>query len=156
MRGTKSQIFYNSSCHDAYSQDALVATHMSAKCGGKQPCMRDTMWKGKVQKLVNDKGIPKGLIQVLNERSKYREKMKLTEMREEIATHQDFQDEKTGLQHFLHYNWHSCILLPKFHCERNPIERCWGQVKWYTRAHTNCTLPRLRLIIPQALDSVNP
>ena len=87
-------IFDNSSCHNAYSQDALVAMHMNAKCGGKQPCMRDTMWKGKIQTLVNNKGIPKGLIQVLKERGKYREKMKLAEMREEIATHQDFQDEK--------------------------------------------------------------
>ena len=149
-------IFDNSSCHNAYSQDALVAMHMNAKCGGKQPCMRDTMWKGKVQKLVNNKGIPKGLIQVLKERGKYREKMKLAEMREEIATHQDFQDEKTRLQHFLHQHGHTCILLPKFHCELNPIERCWGQAKRYTRAHTNYTLPRLRIIIPQALDSVNP
>ena len=75
------------------------------------------MWKGKVQKLVNNKGIPKGLIQVLKERGKYREKMKLAETREEIATHQDFQDEKTRLQHFLHQHGHTCILLPKFHCE---------------------------------------
>ena len=45
-------------------------------------------------------------------------------------------------------------MLPKFHCELNPIERCWGQAKLYTKAHTNYTLPRLRNNIPLALDSV--
>ena len=33
-------LFDNSSCHHAYSQDALLAKHMNAKHGGKQPCMR--------------------------------------------------------------------------------------------------------------------
>ena len=70
------------------------------------------MWKGKVQKLVKSKGIPIGLTQVVKERVKYRVKMKLADMRKEIATHQNFQDEKTRLQHFLHQHGHTCILLP--------------------------------------------
>ena len=147
-------LFDHSSCHNAYSEDALNATHMNAKPGGKQPCMRDTVWKGKVQRMVFSLGIPKGLIQVLKERGCYRKKMKLEDMRKEISTHSDFQNEKTKLEHFLNDRGHACIMLPKFHCEFNPIERCWGQAKKYTRAYTNYTFPRLRQNIPNALDSV--
>ena len=46
------------------------------------------------------------------------------------------------------------MLLPKFHCEINPIERCWAQAKRYVRAHTNYTLGGLRQNVPQGLDSV--
>jgi len=37
----------HSSCHGAYSDDALNAYKMNAKPGGKQPAMRDTEWNGK-------------------------------------------------------------------------------------------------------------
>ena len=76
-------------------------------------------------------------------------------MRKEIATHSDFRDEKTKLEHFLLDQRHICIYLPKFHCELNPIERCWGQAKRYTRAYTNYTFPRLHKNVPLALDSVS-
>lgn len=45
-------------------------------------------------------------------------------------------------------------MIPKFHCELNPIERVWGQAKRHTRAYTNFTLPGLRRILPRSLDSV--
>ena len=48
-----------------------------------------------------------------------------------------------------------CIFLPKFHCELNPIERCWAQAKRYTRAHCNYSIDGLRNNIPQALDSIS-
>ena len=31
-------------------------------------------------------------------------------------------------------------MLTKFHCELNPIEKCWGQAKLYSKAYTNYTL----------------
>ena len=46
-------------------------------------------------------------------------------------------------------------MIPKFHCELNPIERVWGQAKRYSRAYTNFTMPGLKRILPQALDSVS-
>ena len=58
------------------------------------------MWKGKVQWIVFSLGVPKGSIQVLKERGCYRKKMKLEDMRKEISTHSDFQNEKTKLEHF--------------------------------------------------------
>ena len=42
----------------------------------------------------------------------------------------------------------------KFHCELNPIEKCWSQAKHYTRAHMNYTIQRLRVTVPKGLDSV--
>lgn len=55
-------IFDHSSCHGAYKPDALIANKMNAKPGGKQPLMRDTIWNGRVQKMLFNLGIPKGLI----------------------------------------------------------------------------------------------
>ena len=75
-------------------------------------------------------------------------------MRKEISSHQDFLNEKTKLEHFLHNRQHCCIMLPKFHCELNSIERCWGQSKRYTRVYTNYTFPNLRKNIPLALGTV--
>ena len=43
-------IFDQSSCHKAYADDALNASRMNVHPGGKQPCMRDTVWAGRVQK----------------------------------------------------------------------------------------------------------
>ena len=148
-------IFDNSSCHNAYADDALNASLMNAKPGGKQPRMRDTVWNGKAQRMVFNIGIPKGLIQVLTERGKYNKSMKLDDMRKKISFHTDFKEEKTKLEHFLNDRSHVCIMLPKFHCKLNPIERCWGKAKLYTKAYTNYMFPRLRSNIPSGLDTVS-
>ena len=71
------------------------------------------------------------------------------------SNHEDFQTEKTLVEHYLSNRGHVVMFIPKFHCELNPIERVWGQVKVYTRAHTNYTLVRLRQIVDPALDSVS-
>ena len=47
------------------------------------------------------------------------------------------------------------MLLPKFHCDINPIERCWAQAKRYEQSHTNYTLAGLRKNVPDGLDSVS-
>lgn len=105
--------------------------------------------------MVFNLGIPKGLIQILTESGKYHKKMKLDDMRKELSSHSDFKEEKTKLEHFLNDRGHVCIMLPKFHCELNPIERCWGKAKLYTKAYTNYTFPRLQSNIPSALDTVS-
>ena len=60
--------------------------------------LRDTVWEGRVQIMVIDSGVPKGLIQVSKERGRYRAKMKLEEMSKEISFHPDFLNEKAQLQ----------------------------------------------------------
>ena len=42
--------------------------------------------------------------------------MKLDDMRKELASHPDFQDEKTKIEHKLNRRGHVCVLLPEFHC----------------------------------------
>ena len=61
-------VFDHSSCHGGCRDDALNGYRMNAKPGGKQPKMRDTVWQGKLQRLILNIGISKGLIQVLTER----------------------------------------------------------------------------------------
>ena len=59
-------IFDHSSCHGAYGDDdALLASRMNAKLGGKQALLCDTVWERKVQRMVFSIGVAKGLIQVL-------------------------------------------------------------------------------------------
>ena len=95
---------------------------MNLKPGGKQPRMHDTIWNGKVQKMVFADGTPKGLKQVLIERGINVTKMKLDDMRALIATHSDFRDEQPEIVKFLRMSGFGCIFLPKFHCELNPID----------------------------------
>jgi len=148
-------VFDHSSCHGTFAEDALDASKMNLKPGGKQPRMHDTIWNGKVQKMVFPDGTPKGLKAVLIERGINVTKMKLEDMRTLIATHADFRDEQPEIAVFLRRNGFGCIFLPKFHCELNPIEKCWSQAKRYTRAHANYMIQRLRATVPQGLDSVS-
>ena len=147
-------IFDHSSGHGAYADDALNAYKMNVKPGGKQPAMRNTIWRGKEYSMVFNLGIPKGLQQVLKERGVDTRGMKLEDMRKELASHDDFKNEKTKIEHYLNNCGHCCMLLPKFHCEINPIERCWSQAKRYVRAYTNYTIRGLRQNVPDGLDSV--
>ena len=41
---------------------------MNVGPGGKQPKMRDTVWEGHVQKMVDRNAIPKGMKAILEER----------------------------------------------------------------------------------------
>ena len=147
-------IFDHSSCHGAYADNALNAYKMNAKPGGKQPAMRNTVWKGKEYTIVFSIGVPKGLLQALKERGVDTRGMKVEDMRQELASHQDFQEEKTKIEHFLNGCGHICMLLPKLHCEITLIERCWAQAKRYVRAYTTYTIAGLRKNVSDGLHSV--
>jgi|ERR1044071_1837306 hypothetical protein len=69
-----------------------------------------------------------------------------------LSAEADFRDEKPLLQLVVEEAGHLCILLPKFHCELNPIEMYWGYAKQskfcysYLPLHTYnflCTLYRI-------------
>jgi hypothetical protein len=53
---------------------------------------------------------------------------------------------------------HTCLFLPKFHCEMNAIERYWGATKKYLRRHCAYSLPGLRaglqVALSQSLDDL--
>ena len=75
-------------------------------------------------------------------------------MWETLAKHSDFRDEKSMIERMLIKRGHVPCFLPKFHPELNPIERVWAQLKCYTKAHCNYSLPSLRKNIPLAYDTV--
>ena len=134
-------LFDNAPSHRKVAEDALNADHMNAGPGGKQAIMRDTVWGGEVQRLVDDHSVPKGMKIVLQERGIDTTGMKCKDMRDLLKTFPDFKGQKTILENYIEGRGHICTFYPKFHCELSPIER-------------EGTITRLRKIVPQGLDSV--
>ena len=130
--------------------------------GGAQPAMRDTVWQGERQSLVFQsgphKGKPKGAFQILKEcgyDEKELKKVKLKGCIEELEKHEDFANEKSKVENLVAKKGHLCLFIPKYHCELNPIERCWGRAKVYTRSHCNYSILGLRQSWKSGLETVN-
>ena len=151
---SKVWVFDQSSGHCAFREDALNVSRMNVGSGGAQPRMRDTIWDGKLQKLVFSDGRAKGMRIVLQERGVDTSGMKAADMRVVLGNHADFKNEKTALEHFTQERRHRAIFLPKFHCELNPIERVWGEAKRFTRAKCDYSFAGLERTIVPALESV--
>lgn len=155
-------VFDQSGCHMAYAEDA---NRMNAKDGGCQPLMHDTIYEGKplsMTKLARSRTgdtvrIARGMIDVLNQRGRYRPTMKVDDMRKELACHRDFRDEKNKLEYFLHNRGHACLFIPKYQCEINPIERCWYVIPGhtYTWAYRNYNIVGLCRNVSLGLDTVS-
>lgn len=73
----------------------------------------------------------------------------------ELASHSDFREKKSRIERYLNNRGHACIMLPKFHCEINPVERCWAQSKRFTRSHAKYNIESLRKNVPAGLDSIS-
>ena len=147
-------LIYHSCGHTAFAEDALIASKMNKGPGGKQPKMRDTVWNGQPQTMTLPDGRPKGAALVLEERGYNTRGMKLGEMRAILADHDGFKKEKCRVDTSLSNSGHTCVFIPKFHCELNPIERVWSQSKRCTRAYCDYTIASLRRSIPLGLKSV--
>lgn len=108
-------IFDQSSGHNAFSEDALVASHMNVKPGGKQPAMHPgRLPNGQEQQMVNHAGVPKGLRQVLQERGVDTRKVKKKELVARLQQFDDFRCELNRVQRYLIKDLgHRCISLPK-------------------------------------------
>ena len=143
-----------SSCHRKFHEQALIAKNILVKDGGPRR-VRDTTWAGQPQPMVNSDGTAKGLRTILAERGINSRTLLADDMRTLLSHHEDFRTEKTQVEHYVESRGLLCFFLPKFHCELNPIERVWGQSKKYSRAYTNFTLQKLRLVIEPALESVS-
>lgn len=117
--------------------------------------MRDGWWGGKVQAMNLPNGVPKGMKLVLEERGVDTRNMNGNKMREVLGSHPDFKYEKSKIERYLSDECkHIVYMLPKFHCELNPIERVWAQAKRYTKAYCKYNLQSLRNNIVPALDTV--
>ena len=147
-------IFDNAPSHMKRPDDALNPDRMNAKDGGKQPVMKDTEWNGMPQKMTQPDGQQKGMRSVLEERGVDTTGMNADKLREQLKLFPDFNDKTTILEQEVNSRGHLCVYLPKFHCELNPIERCWCHAKKYTRAHCNGSIVRLRKIVPESLTTI--
>ena len=156
--------FDNSTNHLAFAQNALVANRMGVKPGGGQPVMHDTVWEGKVQKMVietgPDQGKPKGLKLVLQERGynvkgwSLNHKDPSKHYRKVIAQHPDFLNEKPELQHLVESRGHQCEFYPRFHPELSPIELVWARLKDYVRKHCEYKFDVLERNVRHSLETV--
>ena len=145
-------IFDNAPSHCKKPDDCLNPDKMNISDGGKQPFMRDTVWNGCVQKMTLDDGRQKGM----EERGVDTTGMRAAEMREELRDFEDFScDGVPIVEEMVTERGHMCLFIPRFHCELNPIERCWCHAKRYTRAHANGSIIRLRKIVPEGLATVS-
>jgi transposase len=78
-----------------------------------------------------------------------------------LAQQEDFSSQKNGLEEvFLKHNKqygtnHICKLLPKFHPELNPIERCWSRLKAYIRKFNDGTLDTLKRLMVEGAKECN-
>ena len=99
-------------------------------------------------------GVSKGLSIVLQERGINTQSLIADQMREILRNHPDFKYEKSRIEHFIEGKGHIVYLLPKYHCELNPIERVWAQAKRYSKAHCNYSIVSLRNTVAPALESV--
>ena len=148
-------MFDNAPSHCKKPDDCLNPDKMNVSDGGKQPFVRDTMWNGHTQKMTHD-GVQKGMRRVLEERGVNTHKMKADAMRAELKKFEDFKcDGVPIVEEMITGRGHMCFFIPRFHCELNPIERCWCHAKRFTRAYSNGSIVRLRTIVPKGLATVS-
>ena len=165
----------NSQGHSAYAKDALLASRMNIKPGGKQAHMQDGWFMCNGEKIIQPMifphdhrefpDMPKGMKQVLTECGLWQDNLRARCKShcisddccaKQVLNHQpDFQEQKSLIEEVVESAGHLCIFLPKFHCELNFIEYFWGATKQYLRNHCDYTFTSLQKNMPQALASVD-
>ena len=109
-------------------------------------------------------GMPKGLTQLLQELGLYASDLKRKVdgdgdkskcMTDIFMSQPHISGQKCILEEVTSRMGHTVLMLPKFHCELNPMERRWGRAKYYTRRFCNSTMPKLRAVILDALGTKN-
>lgn len=170
-------IIDNSQGHSAYAEDALcIGSHMNVKPGGKQAQIRNRWFvHNGVQveqvmvfavshsKYLNQ---PKGIKVILSEHRLWKFNLhgKCSSKCKTGATEScdqcilqyklNFQEQRPLIQEIIEAARHTCIFLPKFHCELNFIEFFWGRVKKYLHDNCDSSFESLKTNMPKALESV--
>jgi hypothetical protein len=107
-------------------------------------------------------GKVKGARQILKERGLWKDKMTKkgkpgkpeTSWLRVLQQQKDFLLAKSMLAEAVEERGGDCILLPKYHCECNPIEYLWGHAKRQVRSHCDFKLESLRTNLALALQTV--
>ena len=153
--------FDNAPNHRKLPEDAPNVQKMNRHPGGKQPCMRATTWLGEEQELVFEDGQPKGIERILEERGIDTTGFTMNHadpnknFRKVLAQYEDFQSPRTIIEQVVsEYGTgaHRC-LLPKYHCELNPIEMLWSASKDIARKLCSYDLAGLRKVVPSAITA---
>jgi hypothetical protein len=109
-------------------------------------------------------GQPKGLKQLCWERGLWKEGMSAgigvkgasMSARDVMLRQPDIKCQENNLERvLLAYENMQVVMLPKYHCELNGIERVWGRSKYYTRSHCRFSFPDLMVRVPLSLLSEN-
>ena len=95
------------------------------------------------------KKVAKGMKMVLEERGLSTAGKTGDWMRQTVGQHSNFRDKKSMIEHML-----ILAFCHVSHPELNPIDRVWAQLKQFTKAHCNYSLPSLHKNIPLESDSV--
>jgi len=78
-----------------------------------------------------------------------------------LSRNSDFEEQLNMVDEIIatynkeHGTSHKAIILPKYHCELNPIERCWARLKWYLREHCSYDFEGLKEAIKEGLSEHN-
>ncbi len=140
----------NSQGHAAYAQDALIASRMNLKPGGKQALMRNGWYMHNNLKISQSMvyesdhpefpGLQKGMRDILKEWGLWRSHL-LMQCKDGVhdettpdsccalrilENQPDFKEQRSLVQEVIKEAGHLCIFLPKYHCELNFIEHFWG------------------------------
>ncbi|CAM9338447.1 unnamed protein product [Choristocarpus tenellus] len=65
-----------------------------------------------------------------------------------LGEQRDFNEVVPSLQALVERDGGVCLMLPKYHCDLNPIEVVWGRVKHWLRQHCTYSLDGLRKNVP--------
>jgi hypothetical protein len=153
-------IFDNSQNHHALAPDALRASVLNLKDGGKNVVpQRDGFFMldgvKYLQSMQREDGVQKGIVSILKERGLWQAGLRLADARKLLQEQPDFQEQREWLEETAG-RFEDCIIdfYPKFHCEFNFIELYWGQAKRYTRRNCDYSFAGLQRAVPEALRSV--
>jgi hypothetical protein len=155
-------LYDQSSIHKKRSDDALDAKRLNLKPGGKQPRMRETVWNGVRQSLVfppdhpDHPNQPKGAKALAIERGIDIHGLKKDEIIARLAECADFQNETPLLTKIHEAKGHTCLFLPKFHCEFNWAELIWACSKRYCRKNCKGNINALETNILASFPTISP
>ena len=162
--------FDNATSHAAYAEDALIASRMNIKPGGKGKFKDGLMPDGSVQSMHLPNGQPKGIKMILEERGLWPQNQlkricdnckKNSPVSDNccavrvLSLQPDFLAQKPLVKEVIESRGHKVIFYPKFHCELNFIEMFWGAAKRYARNNCDYSFKALEKIVPEALNSVS-